>query len=105
MPEASTCQMIHPGHPDDPNGEKPCLLPAIGITGENVRVCADCTKGQLQEGFFVIPYPVRQRDLLFPFAHRGGRVPGGLSCCSAVQQGVRGPGDLRFPAPRQGGLR
>lgn len=66
-----SCEMIHPGHPDDPHGEKPCVNPAIGITTENVLVCKPCAGQQVSEGFAVLPYPARPRDLLFPFAHPG----------------------------------
>lgn len=72
MPEAS-CQMIHPGHPDDPHGEKPCVNPAVGITQMDVRVCGPCAAQQLREGFPVSPYPREEPD--WPLVESSGLIP------------------------------
>ena len=65
--------MIHPGHPDDPNGEKPCLQPAVAVTSDGVNVCRACAKAQLQEGFAVFHLHWVTRETIFPFAHVGDR--------------------------------
>lgn len=67
------CKMIDPGHPDDPHGEKACAGAAVGITADGVLVCGACARGQLEEGFAVFPYPERERERIFPFAHQGDR--------------------------------
>lgn len=54
------CQMIHPGHPDDPHGEKPCTNLATGITEDNVLVCRGCGEQMIREEFAVFPLPVKE---------------------------------------------
>ena len=72
--QAAICEMIHPGHPDDPHGEKPCLLPAVAVTADGVNVCAECARGQLREGFTVFQHAnPRPEEVIFPFAHPGDR--------------------------------
>jgi hypothetical protein len=70
------CEMIHPGHPDDPNGEKPCTGNAVATTADGVNVCRACALGQLKEGFavFWLHYLTPpKRECIFPFAHVGDR--------------------------------
>lgn len=63
--------MIHPLPPDDILGDTPCVLEAIGITGDNVLVCGPCAVQMVKEGFPVFPFPERQISPDNTIAHKG----------------------------------
>lgn len=58
-PGACGMILVSPGL-DGMGHEQDCLRPAIGTTEDKVRVCAECARGMVEEGFRVdydAPWP------------------------------------------------
>lgn len=43
----------HPDHARIPHRDDPCIAPAMGTTGDGVRVCVQCAAEMAREGFYV----------------------------------------------------